>query len=142
MASLGVVIGQNSDLNFGGGARKDNGCDRRAQFTPSVVKEHIAPILHIKYPQTAKAYNTPSRGISLLPNLPVSKKLPEEQIFCGADPLGSQALCHVLLVSSPFFIYLLLLYFFHHFGATVTYKCPSPGTNPLSPLSFQVPIPE
>ena len=77
-----------------------------------MVKEHIAPILHIKYPQTAKAYNTPSRGISLLPHLPVSKKLPEEQIFCGADPLGAQALCHVLLVSSPFlFIYYFYIFF-------------------------------
>ena len=50
--------GKIQTLILGGGAGQDNGCDRRAQFTPSVVKEHIAPILPIKYPQTARAYNT------------------------------------------------------------------------------------
>ena len=67
MASLGVVIGQYSDLQWGRGTlRLDNGCGGRAQFTRSVggggevsVKSHIAAILDVKYPQTPRIFFFP-----------------------------------------------------------------------------------
>ena len=67
MASLGVVIGQYSDIQWGrrGGLRLDNGCGGRAQFTRSVggrrggkkVSVNIAAILDVKYPQTRTSPN-------------------------------------------------------------------------------------
>ena len=142
-----MVIGQNSDLNFfffgGGGLSRKMGVTEGRNSPLEWLKEHIAPILHIKYPQTATAYNTFHPGAYHYFHISQpAKKWPEEQIFCGADPLGAPVLCHVLLVSSPFFIYLLLLYFFHRFGAAATYgNALAPGLTLYHPFPFKFPFP-
>ena len=66
-ASLGVVIGQYSDVQWGrsGGLRLDNDCGGRAQFTRSVggrrggkkVSVNIAAILDVESPQTPTSPN-------------------------------------------------------------------------------------
>ena len=51
-------------------------------------KKHVAAILDIKYPQTPiifSQYHFPSKDKSLLPYLPASENLPEEQIYSAEE---------------------------------------------------------
>jgi len=72
-ASLGVVMGQYSDLQWGRGAlRLDNGCGGRAQFTRSVGEEEgrACQITHSSYSRRqipSDAPNIPFPRNSFLP---------------------------------------------------------------------------
>ena len=83
MASLGVVIGQNSALLWGeggGGDSKSNWCGQGEFLTPNPLRHPEMSISHQHFP---------SKDILIFLNLPASKILPEEKIFWGTDPLGA-----------------------------------------------------
>ena len=143
-----MVIGQNSDLNFGGGGglSRAMGVTEGRNSPLQWLKEHIAPILHIKYPQTGRAYNTFLPGAyhyfhisqpakNCLRNRSFAEQIhwvPKRYVICSSRFLS-------FFYS---FIYYFYIFFPSFWRSCHLRKCPSLGTNPLSPLSFQVPIPE
>ena len=74
------------------------GLPRKASFSPSKKGGEVSEkITHSSYSRHQipsdtqnffSQYHFPSKDISLLPYLPASKNLPEEQIFCRRDPVG------------------------------------------------------
>ena len=100
---LGVVLGKNSDLQWGGGGQK-KGCRPRAKFTPLVGKGGwegekrltsqqqepitlMAAILDIKSPSDTliclfSQRHFPSKDILFPPHLPASRNLPNRSIGC------------------------------------------------------------
>ena len=114
------------------------------QFTPSVVKEHIAPILHIGYPQTARAYNTFLPGAYHYLNISQPAKnclrnrsfaeqihwVPKRYVICSSRFLS-------FFYSFIYYFYI----FFHHSGAAATYgNALAPGLTLYRPFPFKFPF--
>ena len=94
MASLGVVTGQNSALQWGevggGGIRKVIGVVKGRNLTPWVGGGEFLTPNPLRHPEMSISHqHFPSKDILIFLNLPASKILPEEQIFWGTDPLGA-----------------------------------------------------
>ena len=96
--SLGVVIGQYSDVQLGRGElRLDNGCGGRAQFTRSVggrggeVSVNIAAILDVKYPQTPRIVFFP-RTVSFQGHFITSTSPNQQKIARRTDMLSNRSI--------------------------------------------------
>ena len=96
MASLGVVVGQYWDVQWGREEmRLDNGCGGRAQFTRSVggggeVSVNIA-ILDVKYPQTPRIVFFP-RTVSFQGHFITSTSPNQQKIARRTDILSNRSI--------------------------------------------------